>query len=707
MEQDTYKFKETVSKIKPVLHLHKHNQQSVQLWRLLKDAGCVYFGTVRKWTSVFQLSNFYVAIHHFINEEPIEELIGKETNVHWSSVLSEPEYHPLAKLIEDLEGNLQTQCCVPEQTFIDAFQKPYSVHLQSPKHKFMLWFRVSSEFSFLLEIFFTTQQIPPYGVNLPNEWPNIRVRHTNEYESQALFDITEYLVDTEPLPKEAMVIQDTIDSQLIAYSQEAVKRIFEENEKVVIAYSGGKDSSVLLQLCVEFVLANPMYQDKLYIISASTGVENPIIEQHIRTMQSVVTNKLDQLFINGFSIDRFTIVEPESDQTYTACVFGDGFIPPSATFKWCVERLKINPGQNDLLERFSNNELVCQVLGVRSAESSNRSKSIEHHFSNDFYGVHVLRGGLRTAPPIRHWTAADVATYLVRTPAPWNEEYSNHNLINIYGLASGMMECPIGAIIQNENDAVKGCSGSSARFGCWACTVVKEDKSLSNLVDAYPEELGPHYKMRRLLKGVQEIRYGGCTGYYRNRGGFSTGYGDLTIDIRTILLTFWREYNLPLSQIEVVEIIKKVKARELPEGLAISHRFWEIIHRFFPHDPGPFSSAMFHATWEPRFLIDENNNKVKLETVGVDRVSHGDIAWAERYQAVCMAARSIQPEDDIQMVVKGMMIAGKAVQVLYTKSRPQSVILNLPQGHTEIKIPLISEIYVIPKSNFYQDSWNF
>ncbi|WP_218135437.1 phosphoadenosine phosphosulfate reductase family protein [Paenibacillus sp. 276b] len=680
-----------MSKITPVENLSKHNSSSRKIWRMLKKRKWNYFGTVRNWTSVFEHSGQFIAIHHFIKDKPLKELMGIPDRIHWSEFLNESDFNEIMLFTHGLEEQLKMKCMIPEQTFVDALKDPYNPLMNSPKHKLMLWF-TGEEVTLLVEIFFNPQQFPPYGVKAPMNWPDIS--HRVEYETQSLFAALDYIVQPEITSPDAMTIEDSINPDTLQTSKLDIERIFKECTKVIVAYSGGKDSSVILQLCVEFVLEHPEYQDKLYIVSASTGVENPLIEKHIRSMQEVVTIKLDELFENGFDESRFVIVEPKSDQTYVTCVFGDGFIPPSSTFKWCVERLKVNPGREDLLERFSDEDLVCQVLGLRTLESSNRSRSIQEHFGDDLYGIHVLRG-LKTAPPIRHWSGADVATYLATKPSPWNDEYSNHRLINIYGMASGLMECPIGAMIQNDNDAIKSCSGSSARFGCWACTVVKEDHSLKNLVEAYPEELGSYYKMRSLLKGVQDIRYGGCSGYYRNHGGFSSGYGDLTIDVRINLLRNWWELNIPLPEIEVIEIIKKVKAREVPEGLAVSNRFWDTLYRFLPVHPGINHRAMYDPIWEPNYLRNEDNKKVKLASVGIDRVTQIDLSWIANYKLVSQQIKAaIDINDCVQIVLKNQIVRGEIIEVQVVNGIPKVLKLQVAKRQVELPVTVIKQIKV-------------
>jgi len=44
----------------------------------------------------------------------------------------------------------------------------------------------------------------------------------------------------------------------------------------------------------------------------------------------------------------FIIVEPEIEDAYFVCVFGNGYTPPSQMNKWCVSRLKIDSGRQAL-----------------------------------------------------------------------------------------------------------------------------------------------------------------------------------------------------------------------------------------------------------------------------------------------------------------------------------------------------------------------
>ncbi|KQN96801.1 phosphoadenosine phosphosulfate reductase domain-containing protein [Paenibacillus sp. Leaf72] len=704
IESSHYQFIQVDNKISPEANLKKHNNRTRKIWKHLQSKGWFYYGVVRKWTAVFRCDTHYVAVHHFITDQPKDEMIGApELAFNWKELLLSESNLQVASLLYGLENHFGMSVTIPQQAFTDAFKQEVlsgkvSQSLFSPKHKLMIWCK-SDEFCLLLEVYIGQKQISPYGVKEPFEWPDLTQK--TEYIKQSIFDFD---VSMDPINsdqhnsgnQEYMGIEDKVPDEVLEVSRQAIRKMFEENEKVICAYSGGKDSTVIVQMCVEFALENPEYQDKLHIISASTGVENPIIEQHVRRMKDVILRTLNQRFKNGFGEERYVIVEPLIEDNFVTCIFGKSFSPPTQSFRWCISRLKVGPARTDLM-RFSDEEIIVQALGVRSSESSNRTRSINHHFGDDFYGVHVIRC-IRTAPPIRHWSATDVATFLARHPSPWTEEYSNYQLINIYGFAAGMMECPIGAMITNDNDAIKSCSGSAARFGCWSCTVVKEDISLKNLVEAYPEELSHLYEMRNILKSAQDIRYGGFTGYKRSRkaGTFQPGYGDLTIDMRTILLNHWSRLGVPMKEEEILAITKLVRQREIKEGLAIPDRFWEALFQLLPITPGPFTSSLFHPVWEPDYLVDNDGTKIKSKSVGIDRMTENDNIWIKRFEGVSRVAATLKVGQSVRILTEMTSFYGECTEIIRNEfGHIQQLSLNISGESVTISLAFIHDIEAV------------
>jgi DNA sulfur modification protein DndC len=76
---------------------------------------------------------------------------------------------------------------------------------------------------------------------------------------------------------------------------------------------------------------------------------------------------------------------------------------------------------------------------------------------------------------------------------PWGGSY--REIVNLYKNATGG-ECPF---VMSSDDA-PSCGTSSARFGCWTCTVVDKDNSLESLITSGHQHLEPLANFRKRLK---------------------------------------------------------------------------------------------------------------------------------------------------------------------------------------------------------------
>lgn len=598
--EERYMFEPSAHRIEIKERLRKHTTDSAWFWRYLQSLKALFHGVVRNHSAVFSFPNFYVAVHHFIYEKPDERLLGTMSKLKWRNIVDESEAE--GKLLSFLEER-GFEIALPNQAWLDAYLTDvahgfglvdYNWHLESPKHKLMIW-ALSEDTSFLIEYFFGLS-LPPYGVREAIAWPEIKVSPPPKNGQIDLFSLLGIADEKKAssVTGEAFEVAEKVEDEKLRYAEQAVEKIMRENDQVMVAYSGGKDSHTCLLLVINYLLKHPECKTKVSIVSASTLVENPLLEAHIEKVRdAVATLHLDI---------PFHIVTPDMENTYMVCVFGRGYQPPSVLNKWCVSRLKILPAEEKLKEILeqafedAQESNVCLVLGTRESESLARARSIEKHFGDDFYGSHRVPG-IRTASPIRNWTAKDVATFLVRNPAPW-EGYSNYELINLYGFAMGGEECPIGAMIASEAEAVSSCTGKAARMGCYSCTVIRNDESLENMAEWY-EELNPCLEFRKILKLVQDIRYGSLTGYKRYRTEkFGSGLGDLTLDIRTLLLEHMNRLGLKMLEEEVDTTFRFVREREVVEGIPLTNRFVNALMKQYPVHPGVVGS-MFDPIFDP------------------------------------------------------------------------------------------------------------
>src|SRR5262249_35821584 len=156
---------------------------------------------------------------------------------------------------------------------------------------------------------------------------------------------------------------------------------------------------------------------------------------------------------------------PKLEDTFWVNLIGRGYPAPGTMFRWCTERLKINPTTRFITERISEAGEVVILLGTRSAESANRAKSIKRHkMEGRRLRKHILPSAYVFAP-ISDIATDDVWQYLTSVPAPWGGRH--HQLLTLYKNANGG-DCPL--VIDTSTP-----SCGNSRFGCWVCTVVKKD----------------------------------------------------------------------------------------------------------------------------------------------------------------------------------------------------------------------------------------
>jgi len=171
-----------------------------------------------------------------------------------------------------------------------------------------------------------------------------------------------------------------------------------------------------------------------------------------------------------FSVEK---VQPEMRDRFWVNLIGKGYPAPNRWFRWCTERLKINPTSKYIHDSLEKHEKVIIVLGTRKAESANRAVSMRNYGSSGRFRNHTSPNAL-VYTPIADMSNDDVWAYILFNPSPWGS--NNIDLLEIYGHACTSGECPF--VIETGTQ-----SCGKSRFGCWVCTVVDRDRSMENFVN--------------------------------------------------------------------------------------------------------------------------------------------------------------------------------------------------------------------------------
>lgn len=280
-------------------------------------------------------------------------------------------------------------------------------------------------------------------------------------------------------------------------AKELVKEVYLMDERPwVVGFSGGKDSTAVVQLVFQALqeLSSSELHKKVYVISSDTQVETPLIIDKITRTLGRIQEKALEL---GLPVETQK-VRPKVEQTFWASIIGKGYPTPRQKFRWCTDRLKIEPANRFILDKVDQFGEVVMLLGVRDSESSTRAAVMQSH---TIEGKKLMRHStLRNAfvfAPIRTFNVDDVWEFLLQYESPWGDD--NNELLELYQNSSS--ECPL--IVDKEVKESAGSCGNS-RFGCWTCTVVNEDKALSGFINNGVDWLRPLYEFRNFLVQIRE-----------------------------------------------------------------------------------------------------------------------------------------------------------------------------------------------------------
>ena len=271
----------------------------------------------------------------------------------------------------------------------------------------------------------------------------------------------------------------------------------------IIGFSGGKDSTVLLMLT--WIAMQELREDRkpllrrVYVVCNDTMVENPVIEEYV----SAVLLKIGDAAREQMMPIQVVTTTPQLEDTFWSCVIGKGYPVPNNSFRFCTEKMKIKPTSKFITDQVVADGEAIVLVGTRLTESQQRERSIRRHeIKGHRLSKHPLNPNTFTYAPIKELMLEEVWWIINSIPSPWG--FDNKILFNIYLDASADdYECP--TVV--TDDSHRSCGQS--RFGCWICTVVKEDKSMSSLIKNGVDWMKPLLEFRNRLvenRNVSELR---------------------------------------------------------------------------------------------------------------------------------------------------------------------------------------------------------
>lgn len=329
----------------------------------------------------------------------------------------------------------------------------------------------------------------------------------------------------------------------------------------LLGFSGGKDSTLVASLIFDVVLSIPERERKkpIVVVCTDTRVEIPAVAEAVEDTLVKMRKASETKNLNI----EVKLLKPPPEDSFWVNIIGRGYPPPNRVFRWCTQRLKIDPVNSFVNQRMGHWGEAILHLGARRAESASRAQTMAKRENRRGLSRHPNLPRVWVSNPIEHFTTEEVWAYLLQNKNPW--EGDNRALYKLYANAGGG-ECPI-----QIDTSTPSCGNS--RFGCWTCTVVERDKASEGLLESGDERMEKLINFRETLLHFQNPENG-----YRDkkRMNGADGNGPLLITARRellkLLLGLQEETHLKLITEEELLLIQQLwkAARDPDDGRGVA-----------------------------------------------------------------------------------------------------------------------------------------
>ena len=274
-------------------------------------------------------------------------------------------------------------------------------------------------------------------------------------------------------------------------------------DRWAVAYSGGKDSSAALTAVLHLISTGEVPAPRsLSVLYADTRMELPPLHANALKMLAELRRR---------GTDARSVL-PAMDDRFFVYMFGRGVPPPSNTFRWCTDQLKIEPMARVVRAIGTDGgPKTLMLTGVRIGESAKRDENIAAACSRD--GAECGQG--RFALALAGDRTNDINRYFI----PGTDGYPCDTLAPVLhwrvchvwdwlNLDGESPDHDLAEFTERVADAY-GFRGEkryeeAARTGCVGCNLASKDVALDRLI-ARPEwaYLAPLKRLRELYAALK------------------------------------------------------------------------------------------------------------------------------------------------------------------------------------------------------------
>jgi len=303
----------------------------------------------------------------------------------------------------------------------------------------------------------------------------------NQHIQAGLFE------EAQPVAIHPLPVEMSFDEKVVA-AVSAIKQQVLDGRHLVVAWSGGKDSSVTLNLAFSALrelkaegVAIPM----LHVVHSDTRMENPRV-----LMYNEGQIKSIEAYAKAAGIPaRVWVASPTLSNDYLVAILSGRSIMSVGSNTKCsnmakgsaLDRIKRQvrafvAAETGVKPKHAN---LVSLIGTRFDESAARSIKMAERGESSIDAVDAMGDGQMVLSPIADWNTFDVFTYIGYVRSNKIEAYDPFDeLVSIYRDANGG-DCMVNSFISGKEQARPACG---ARLGCWTCARITTDSSANNII---------------------------------------------------------------------------------------------------------------------------------------------------------------------------------------------------------------------------------
>ena len=306
-------------------------------------------------------------------------------------------------------------------------------------------------------------------------------------------------------------------------------------EKVwIIGFSGGKDSSLLVDLATEYV--SEYDRDiTLHVIYADTLIEYPMVRDYAYEFLDELEKYREKSNLRIYTYK----VKPAIGRDFLSLQLVKGYPMPHRRFRWCTEKLKIIPARK-VIEKIINEygeSNTALLNGSRLDESAHRSGIMKRRVEGCRDCIDPVTG-YSTKYVLKVMKNKTGEEFSERLPLFVTRSQGFKARVKVYSPFAYLKEEEVWEIIRNR---IKPCftdkplyiellklygkyggkykSEDKIRFGCWLCTVATKDKSGEYFTKVY-EDLRRELEIIKWARNALFVISHSAPEIFRKKGKF-------------------------------------------------------------------------------------------------------------------------------------------------------------------------------------------